>query len=117
MDEYLPLAEDYNGKKVLIFKVENLDVNALKDLVDRLADKLGDSVVFACNVVSPKVVFVCKNKISNLKAGELVKKAATITLGGGGGRDDFAQAGGKDETKVPLALEEVKKLIGDKLCE
>ena len=117
IDEYLPLAEDYNGKKVLIFKVENLDVNALKDLVDRLADKLGDSVVFACNVVSPKVVFVCKNKISNLKAGELVKKAATITLGGGGGRDDFAQAGGKDETKVPLALEEVKKLIGDKLCE
>ena len=115
MDSFLPMAEDINGKKVLIFKVENLDVNALKDLVDRLADKLGDSVVFACNVVSPKVIFVCKNKLSALKAGELVKKAATITLGGGGGRDDFAQAGGKDETKVEEALLEVKKLIGDKL--
>ncbi len=115
IDTFLPLAYVINDKNVLIFKVENLDVNALKDLVDRLADKLGDSVVFACNVCSPKVVFICKNKLANLKAGELVKKAATITLGGGGGRDDYAQAGGKDETKVEEALAEVKKLIGEKL--
>ena len=115
IDSFLPLAYELNGKKVLIFKVENLEVTALKDLVDRLADKLGESVVFACNVVSPKVIFVCKNKLSSLKAGELVKKAATITLGGGGGRDDFAQAGGKDETKVDEAFNEVKKLIEAKI--
>lgn len=115
IDSFLPLAYELNGKKVLIFKVENLEVTALKDLVDRLADKLGESVVFACNVVSPKVIFVCKNKLSSLKAGELVKKAATITLGGGGGRDDFAQAGGKDETKVDEAFNEVKKLIEEKI--
>ena len=92
-----------------------MEVNALKDLVDRISDKLGDCLVFASNVISPKVVFICKNKLQGIKAGDLVKKAAVATLGGGGGRDDFAQAGGKDETKLADALEIVKKAIEESL--
>ena len=62
-----------------------------------------------------KVVFICKNKIKALKAGSLVKLAANITNGNGGGRDDFAQAGGKDVSLIDQALEEVKKVIGEAL--
>ena len=50
-----------------------------------------------------------------LKAGEIVKTAAAVTKGGGGGRDDFAQAGGKDLEKVDEALSTVKEFIEGKL--
>lgn len=62
-----------------------------------------------------KVVFICKNKIDKLNAGLLVKKAAVICDGNGGGRADFAQAGGKNISKVKKALEEVLKEIEEKL--
>ncbi len=56
-------------------------------------------------------MFVCKNKIDSLHAGKLVKEAAMVTGGNGGGRGDFAQAGGKDATKVDEALAKAKLMI------
>ena len=114
-NDFLDKVYEINNKKILFVETKDVEVSNLKDLVDRLSDILGDSVIFAANVVSPKVIFICKNKLSELKAGELVKKAAIATLGGGGGRDDFAQAGGKDETKLNEALEIVRKTIEEKL--
>lgn len=111
IEDFLDKAYSIKDSNVLIIKTSDVDVNVLKDLVDKLADKLGKSIVFASNIVSNKVVFICKSKIKELKAGELVKRAANITLGGGGGRDDFAQAGGKDVSKVDDALQEIKSLI------
>ncbi|MDD4000498.1 MAG: DHHA1 domain-containing protein, partial [Bacilli bacterium] len=104
--------KDYN---VLINKTLNLETEVLKDLVDRLADKLESSLIFFANISEGKLVFVCKNKIAKLHAGMLVKAAAELTLGNGGGRADFAQAGGKDVLKVDLALQEVLKQIESKL--
>lgn len=115
IDDFINDVYEVNGKKVLFINTKDVEVNALKDLVDRISDKLGDCLVFASNVISPKVVFICKNKLQGIKAGDLVKKAAVATLGGGGGRDDFAQAGGKDETKLADALEIVKKAIEESL--
>ena len=63
------------------------------------------------NIANDKVLFVCKSKVKALMAGSLVKLAASITLGGGGGRPDFAQAGGKDATKTNEALAKVKEEI------
>ena len=60
-----------------------------------------------------RIIFVCKNRISKLKAGMIVKTMATITGGNGGGRDDFAQAGGKDVSKLDAAFEEIKETIKD----
>ncbi len=111
VDDYLPFAFKINNKNILIFKTSDVEVNVLKDLVDRLSDKLDDSLIFACNIINEKIVFICKSKIKELKAGELVRSAAKVTQGGGGGRDDFAQAGGKDITKVDEALALVKEQI------
>ena len=115
VDDFLKDVNEVNGVKVLITKTNNLETDVLKDLSDRLGDKLGDCVVFIANVLENKVVFVCKNKTKVLAAGNLVKLAASITLGGGGGRPDFAQAGGKDVTKVDEALEAISKAINEAL--
>ena len=63
------------------------------------------------NVVDNKVIFICKSKVTSLHAGNLVKTAAITTSGNGGGRSDFAQAGGKDIKKVDEALSQVKERI------
>ena len=70
--------------------------------------KLGKGVVFLANVVDGKIVFVCKQN-DKFNAGSLVKLAAVITGGNGGGKPDIAQAGGKDVTKLDEALLAVKK--------
>ena len=110
MDDFLDKFSEVNGTKVLIQKLESSQVNEIKDLADRLSDKVGNCVIFFA-LVSDKVIFVCKNKTNKLNAGSLVKEAAIITSGNGGGRPDFAQAGGKDITKVDEALAKVYDII------
>ena len=113
LDDYVKDVISVNGVSVLVSRSEGLEIDNLKDLVDRLCDHLGNSVILFGNVKDNKIIFVCKNKVDKLNAGLLVKEAATITLGGGGGRPDFAQAGGRDITKLDLALASAKdKIIG-----
>lgn len=114
-EDYLPYTIKVSKCNILIFKVNNVEINILKDLVDRLSDKLENSFVLACNTLGEKVIFVAKSKVKALKAGEIVKTCAVVTKGGGGGRDDFAQAGGKDITLVDEALAKAKELIESKL--
>lgn len=111
LDDYLENNLTINNYNVLISKTNNLETDILKDLVDRLSDKLDNSVVLLANVTDKNIVFVCKNKIDSLHAGKLVKEAAMVTGGNGGGRGDFAQAGGKDATKVDEALAKAKLMI------
>lgn len=107
--------ETINGVKVVIQKVEDVDSEVLKDLVDNLSDNLSLEIVLLANVSNGKVVYVSKNKSKKVKAGDLVKKAAIVTGGNGGGRPDFAQAGGKDLSKVDQSLVEVKKYLQEVL--
>lgn len=111
LDDYLENNLTINNYNVLISKTNNLETDILKDLVDRLSDKLDNSVVLLANVTDKNIVFVCKNKIDSLHAGKLVKEAAMVTGGNGGGRGDFAQAGGKDATKVDESLAKAKLMI------
>ena len=60
-------------------------------------------------------MIACGVKNANLKAGEWIKNIAPVLGGGGGGRDDFAQAGGKDISKIALALEKSIDFVKDKL--
>ena len=99
----------------MIQKVEDVDSEVLKDLVDNLSDNLSLEIVLLANVSNGKVVYVSKNKSKKVKAGDLVKKAAIVTGGNGGGRPDFAQAGGKDLSKVDQSLVEVKKYLQEVL--
>lgn len=111
LDDYLENNLTINNYNVLISKTNNLETDILKDLVDRLSDKLDNSIVLLANVTDKNIVFVCKNKIDSLHAGKLVKEAAMVTGGNGGGRGDFAQAGGKDATKVDESLAKAKLMI------
>ena len=111
MDKYLENVFEINGNNVIIEKVEDLDVPQAKDLVDRMADKLENCVIVLA-LVSNKVVFIVKSKVKAVNAGQIAKLAAVTTSGNGGGRPDFAQAGGKDITKVDDALQIVKEELG-----
>ncbi|CAM3085712.1 alanine--tRNA ligase [Streptobacillus felis] len=106
-------AIEINGVKVLVKSFKDKDVNELKDLVDRAKDILKSCVIlFGSN--NEKAVFVSgvtKDLTSKYHAGNIVKNAATIADGNGGGRPDFAQAGGKDGSKVKEALEKTLEFI------
>jgi len=106
LDQYFK----YQDGNSLIFTLENYDSSLLKELADALLNKLGKGVVFIANVTDGKIVFVCKQN-DRFNAGMLVKEAAIITGGNGGGKPDIAQAGGKDVTKVDEALNKVLELI------
>jgi len=101
------LANVENG--ILIDTVENMDVKVLKQLVDNLAVQMGEGTIFISTVSEDKLAFVCKTTNPDVNAGDLVKGAAVICGGNGGGRKDFAQAGGKDISKLEDALAYVKK--------
>ena len=113
-DSALNKAETLNGTKVLFMETEGMDPTALKNYADMLRNRL-DGIVFLTNKDGDKITFVCAaNKASiakGLKAGDLVRKAAEITGGKGGGRPDMAQAGGRDAGALPEALNAVKELI------
>ncbi|MCK9537050.1 MAG: alanine--tRNA ligase [Bacilli bacterium] len=113
--DYLKNVLTIGKHNVLIITTELLEIAQQKDLADRLADRLTSSVIFIANITFDKVVFVCKNKIKKLHAGEIVKTAAQVLGGAGGGRADFAQAGGRDISKVDFAIAAVKDLITSRL--
>ena len=113
-DAVIQRSESLNGFNVLFMEVNNVDGN-LKEYAETLRNKLEDSIVFLTSNVNDKLTFVCacskKAVNAGIKAGDLVKKAAEVTNGKGGGRPDIAQAGGKDLDKVSEAVTLVKEII------
>lgn len=93
----------------LVIQLNDVDKNSLKPLADKLMDHLTNGFVFIANVVGDKITFIAKSNCA-LHAGKIVKEAAIITGGNGGGRPDMAQAGGKDITKLEEALIKVREL-------
>ncbi|MEK4301212.1 alanine--tRNA ligase [Oceanobacillus sp. FSL W8-0428] len=101
--------KEVNNVKVLAKQVDVKDMNQLRSMVDELKQKIESGVILLAAVHNNKVQLVAgvtKDLMKqNLHAGNLVKQAATICGGGGGGRPDMAQAGGKDPSKVTEALQ------------
>ena len=109
--------EEINGVKVLIHGFKGKDAGGLREIVDKAKDKLGSCVV-VLGTDNGKAVFavgVTKDLMGKVKAGDLVREIAKVANGNGGGRPDFAQAGGKDGNKVPTALEVAKEILKEKL--
>jgi len=108
-------ARTIDGIRVLATRVDGVDDKALRELADRLKEKLAPSVVALGTTDGTKVTLVTavsKELLSRFHAGNLVKEMASVVGGGGGGRPDFAQAGGKDPTRLDEALARVYELIG-----
>jgi alanyl-tRNA synthetase len=107
-----------DGIRVLAREVPPAPANELRDIADNLRSKLGSGVV----VIGTRndgnvslVAAVSKDLTHKVKAGELVKKLSAIVGGGGGGRPDFAQAGGKDPEKLPEALAYAREAVREQL--
>jgi alanyl-tRNA synthetase len=107
-----------DGIRVLAREVPPAPANELRDMADTLRSKLGSGVV----VIGTRgdgnvnlVAAVSKDLTPRVKAGELVKRLSAIVGGGGGGRPDFAQAGGKEPEKLPAALAAVQEAVREQL--
>ena len=112
--DLLQEAKVVNGIKVLAARLDGADAKALRDTADQLKDKLGSGVVVLGAVEGDKVFLVAsvsKDLAGRLKAGELIKPVAELCGGRGGGRPDFAQAGGNQPDKVDAALALVPGLV------
>jgi len=100
--------------KLITKRVSGLDKSALRSLSDSLRDRLGRGVVVLAADHDGKVsllVAVTKDLTDRVKAGQLVKELAPIVGGGGGGRADFAEAGGKDPSRIDDMLARARELV------
>ncbi|AXA66330.1 alanine--tRNA ligase [Pseudomonas oryzihabitans] len=100
-------AQDIKGAKVLTARLDGLDGKALLALVDQLKNKLGSGMILLGGEADGKVVLVAgvtADLTARLKAGELMKRAAAVVGGKGGGRPDMAQGGGTDASQLAAAL-------------
>ncbi len=95
-------ADEINGVSVLVEEYPSGDI---KEKIDELKNQNEKLCAMLFQVKGDKVLIACGVKDANAKAGDWIKKIAPILGGGGGGRPDFAQAGGKDVSKIPEAKE------------
>jgi alanyl-tRNA synthetase len=112
-------AKDVGGIKVLAAQIDGADAKSLRDAVDQLKGKLGSSVIVLATVQDGKVVLVAgvsADLLSRMRAGEIASAVAAQVGGKGGGRADFAQAGGTQPENLGRALAGVESLIRSHLA-
>ncbi|AXE61742.1 alanine--tRNA ligase [Candidatus Thioglobus sp. NP1] len=113
-DDLIQKAIDINGVKVLATEVTDVAAKDLRDLADKLKDKLGSAVVVLASISDNKVSLVSsvtKNLTDKYQAGSILNHVAIQIGGKGGGRADMAQGGGTKPKGLPKALSSVKDLI------
>ena len=103
-------ASEVNGVTVIVEEVEAGDI---KELIDEAKNKYENLAIMLFQKKGEKVMLAAGVKDAPLKAGDWIKAIAPIVGGGGGGRPDFAQAGGKDPSKITTALEEAKVYLSE----
>jgi alanyl-tRNA synthetase len=112
-------AIDVQGVKVVATKVEGADAGSLRNAVDQLKNRLGSAVIVLASVESPSKIIlvsgVTPDQVGKIKAGELVGAVAKQVGGRGGGRPDFAQAGGTDPSQLDSALASVSAFVRERL--
>ena len=108
-------AEDVNGIKVLVKALSGVDMNGMRDLGDEAKQKLGEAVILYATENDGKVNLMATATEGAIKkgahAGNLIKEVASLVGGGGGGRPNMAQAGGKNPAGIPDALRKAKEVI------
>jgi alanyl-tRNA synthetase len=106
--------QSINGINLLITQVESVDGKQLREIADQLTEKLGSGVVVLASAGDANVTLVAsvtKELTKRYHAGNIIKELAGMVGGGGGGRPDFAQAGGKEPAKIDAALKRAEELI------
>lgn len=106
--------KDIKGINLLVHKFDNEDLDTLRNFENRIKDKYKDLIIVFATVKDNKIIFtasVSDSLTDKYNAGKIVKEVSKITGGNGGGKKNFAQAGGKDISKLDEALEKVYDLI------
>jgi len=114
-EDLVTAARQINGIAVIAGRIDGLDADGLRAVADTLRNRLGSGVVCVGSVVDGKVnliAAVTKDLTSRFQAGKLIQEVAKAVGGGGGGRPDLAQAGGKDPAKLDAALELAYAYVG-----
>jgi alanyl-tRNA synthetase len=104
------------GTKVVAARVDSVEGDDLRTMVDELRDKLRSGVVLLASEKKGRVTLalgVTADLTERFRAGDLVREVARVVGGKGGGRPDFAQAGGKDASKLDEAFERLEALIAE----
>lgn len=111
--------KEVNGVRLLATAVEDVDMNGLRDLGDQLKEKLGEGVVVIASSASGKVNLIAmatdEAMAKGAHAGNLIKGIAALVGGGGGGRPNMAQAGGKNPAGIPDAIAKVEEVLGEQI--
>ena len=117
IEDIINNAKVINGLNVITGKLKGVQPNNLRELADKISDKIKDSVVVLASDNGEKVALIAMADEVAVKkgahAGNIIKVIAKMTGGGGGGRPNMAQAGGKDGSKIDEALEMVSKIIDE----
>ena len=107
--------QEVNGVKLLAVQVKDVDMNGLRNLGDQLKEKLGEGVVVIASVQDGKVNLMAsvtgEAQKKGAHAGNLIKAIAGLVGGGGGGRPNMAQAGGKNPAGIPDALKKAAETV------
>ena len=119
MGDVMDQVVEVKGVQLLAAKIEGVDMNGLRDLGDQLKDKLGEGVVVLASAADGKVsLMAMATKAAVDKgahAGNLIKAIASYVGGGGGGRPNMAQAGGKNPDGIDAAIAKVKEVLEQQL--
>lgn len=119
MGDVMNQVTEVNGVKVLAVKVADVDMNGLRNLGDQLKDKLGEGVIVIASVQGDKVNLMAtatdEAQKKGAHAGNLIKAIAGLVGGGGGGRPNMAQAGGKNPAGVEDALAKVAEVVKEQI--
>ena len=110
---------EVKGVKLIAAKIDDVDMNGLRDLGDQLKEKLGEGVIVLASAAGGKVSLVAMATDEAVKkgahAGNLIKGIAGLVGGGGGGRPNMAQAGGKNPDGIDAAIEKVSEVLESQL--
>ncbi len=111
--------QEINGIKLLASKVENMDMNGLRTLGDKLKEKLENGVILLASAKDEKVSLLAMATEPAMKAGahagNLIKEIAKLVGGGGGGRPNMAQAGGKNIDGIESAIKQAVSVLKQQL--
>ena len=119
MGNVMDQVQQIEGVKLLATSVEGVDMNGLRDLGDQLKEKLGEGVILLVSAAGEKVnlmAMATEEAVSQgAHAGNLIKACAACVGGGGGGRPNMAQAGGKNPAGVKDALAKASEVLKEQL--
>ncbi len=118
-DDLIKNATKIGAVDAVIAKVDAADAAELRDMADQIRDKLSNGFVFLAAEAGDKVLFIAmasKDAVAaGAHSGNIIREAAKICGGGGGGRPDMAQAGGKDASKIADALSKASEVLASQV--